>query len=201
MNSVYLQVDNVLPKQFFEILQERVTSKELPWFWTGTYYTELYDPDQYFYHLWAHTASGINISRTYISELLETALLISLDKTGQRLNTIIRSRIGMSTITKERLTHRPHIDLDLPHRTGLLYIDESESPTYFYNELYDPSKELTGEEYYKNVLNEKVTIATEIKPSPNKFICFDGYRYHSSTSPTKEARRIVINYNYTATDI
>jgi len=200
-NRVYEQIDNALPEQLFQKIQTQIMSHELAWFWTRTYESKN-GPLDNFYNHWAHVISKENgVKNSVLSDIVEAAFLIALDKSGQRLDQLIRSRIGMSTITSERLTHSPHVDIETPHRTALLYMNDCEAPTILYDQIYDLFSRVSGQEFYEKTLGANLTVAAESIPVANKFIWFDGLRYHSSTTSTQVSRRIVINFNYTAFDI
>jgi hypothetical protein len=200
-NGVYGQVDNALPEQMFKKLQTQIMSPEIAWFWTRTYESKN-DPSENFHNHWAHVITKENgVKNSFLADIVEAALLVALDKSGQRLDQLIRSRIGMSTITSNRLTHSPHVDVELPHRTALLYINDCEAPTILYDQSYDMFSGKSGQDFYENTLNANLTVAAESIPVANKFVWFDGLRYHSSTTSTLVPRRIVINFNYTAFDI
>ena len=95
-------------------------------------------------------------------------------------------------------TNTPHVDNEyLEHYVGLLYLNDSDGDTIIYNEQYNPDSGLTESEYYDTILDRKVTVKDTIECKENKFVCFDGYTYHSSTCPTNVNRRITVNFNFT----
>jgi hypothetical protein len=90
-NGVYGQIDNALPAQMFEKLQTQIMSPELAWFWTRTYASTT-DPLEKFHNHWAHviTKEG-GVKNSFLADTVEAALLIALDKSGQKLDQLFVS--------------------------------------------------------------------------------------------------------------
>ena len=87
---------------------------------------------------------------------------------------LIRIRIGLITNFGIKIEHAPHIDWGFPHKTMLFYLTTNvDCPTSFH--LDD---------------------VTKVDVVENTGVLFDGMISHSSSSPTKETKRIVINYNF-----
>ena len=120
-----------------------------------------------------------------ISNLFDPALMVLLsvlDAEGQKLGELYRIRLGMITRTPYRVTHDPHIDDGRPHHTGLFYVVQSDGDTLIYNERSETAK---------------YTVLESVTPVVNSWHSFDGTHFHSSQSPIKHDKRIVITYNYT----
>ena len=79
--------------------------------------------------------------------------------------------------------HTPHVDCTSPHWTLIYYVNDSDGPTYLFNEKY-------------NGLKQKLSINQSIEPEEGKFILFDGLYYHASSSPINHDWRSVINVNF-----
>ena len=187
-------LNNAFPKTEFQAIKGLICSDSFPWFYTGTAYpNEVAGLEQY---SWAHVAKNIDGWTSFICKPLEAMILNALGQVDEPVKNIIRIRLGLVSVTSQPVIHVPHIDLTQPHKTGLLYINDSDGDTILYNEMYDPSLGLDVYTYYKDVLKEHLTIHNNIRPTENTLICFEGYRYHSSTSPVKQSRRIVLNFNY-----
>ena len=190
MNSI----DNVLDVSQFTGIQDKILGPTMDWYYreVTTYRNEpnnrLYDGS--FSH-WALTAEGY---KSHLYQMLHDALVVCLAKTGQELDKMLRIRIGMYMLTPEEFIHTAHIDCDIPHQSGLLYLQSSESPTIFYNEFYEPETKMDS---YDRLQQLQLSEFGRIYPKENSFAWFDGLRYHCSSSPTKEKRRVVVNYNYT----
>ncbi len=176
----------------FRKARDIIFSDNFPWYYVAaTAYTE--DVEEYetlyngsFYHL----ARNSEIANT-----LEDCLLTAADKACVIVNRIHRIRIGMIPICPVESINPPHTDMEMPHKVGLLYMNDSDGYTYLYNEKYDLnySKNNSGL-YYREVLDRKTTVKDKILAEENKIIFFDGLTYHSSSAPTKTKRRIAVNY-------
>jgi len=79
----------------------------------------------------------------------------------------------------------PHIDLNIPHKTLIYYVTDSDGGTILFNEkyngTYDPSKK---------------TIAQEIQAKRGRVVIFDGLQYHTGRIPV-EQDKVLININFT----
>jgi hypothetical protein len=78
----------------------------------------------------------------------------------------------------------PHIDYHFPHKTLILYMNDTDGDTYVFNEHY------TG----KNL--KSFTIQERIKPIENRAVILDGFHYHTASNPLYHDTRVVINVNY-----
>ena len=188
INSCY----NAIP----QALLNKIHGLEIPWFSISTdyYSTGLKNPHS---HTWVHLAFADGVSVSPLGDFMEALALATLEKTGQDIDQLIRVRLGMHTCCPSSFVGGPHVDQETPHQTALIYLNSADGNTILYNEKYDPKTGLGLYDYYRTALKHQVTINQEIIPEENKMIWFDGFQYHSSSSPTKSGRRMVININYT----
>ena len=97
--------------------------------------------------------------------------LFELEKTYN----VVRLRWGMTTTLNKIHKHNPHIDMPIPHKVILFYLNDSDGDTNFYNKEHK--------------------IIDSVTPKENRAVLFDGSILHSSSKPIKFARRIVLNIN------
>lgn len=71
----------------------------------------------------------------------------------------------------------PHVDTIDSHLTGLLYVNEADGPTYFFDNDYKVVKAIT--------------------PKQGRFVLFDGDIFHAGSHPNTSPFRIVTNFNFT----
>ena len=76
----------------------------------------------------------------------------------------------------------PHVDVTLPHISVLLYLNDSDGDTTFFNQRYDGN----------NIRPSSVSIKQKISPKKNRMVISDGY-FHASANPIKSNFRIVYN--------
>lgn len=192
---------NALSEQVFKKLSSTIFSNSVTWFFNGTAYNDtdvngIVDSTQLYNYSYSHLAWSNGESNSALGPLLETIFLMLCDNSNQKLDKLIRIRIGSISVTSKNIINEPHIDDTQSHLAGLLYLNNSDGDTIFYDNYFNPTLKTSGFEQYQKI---KDTIAPikSITPEANKFVWFNGFQYHGSTSPTTVPRRIVINFNYT----
>jgi len=195
-------LDNALESAQFSQLKDELTSSMFPWYYvkdtalqTGaalennfSFHNTVYDVDQPQYDYMGPTYN-----------ICVAALKSSLKALGYQLKELHRIRINLYTRNHETIVHHPHIDDDnRDSKIGLLYITTNfDSPTLIFNELFDLQRDIND---VSNIEGRTFTIRDVVHSNENRFILFDGNRYHSSTRPVQEDLRININYNFTIND-
>jgi hypothetical protein len=187
-------LENAVGKSVFGKITDAVFDLQFPWYYGPTAYASeekksLYD------HSYSHLVLSDGKAYNQVGDMLAMTLYNLSDVIQQDIKTILRIRLGSIPVTPKPIIHTPHVDLEFSHKTALLYLNDSDGDTIFYDLKYPFTERLSTHDYYlKN--KKKVKIVETVKPEKNKFIWFDGFNYHSSTSPTKVDRRIVVNFNY-----
>jgi len=183
-------LDNALPENIFEKVEDLILN-QIEWFYMeGTAYavksenTSIFDYS--FYHLvWDEFRSkseAANLLMPVIGKLFESA--------NQKVKSIIRVRIGLIPNVGKNFVHGGHVDYKTPHKTALFYVNDSDGDTLFYNQIYKPGDGEPSKSFKSKKVIKRVT------PRANRFVCFDGFQFHSSSSPVKHSRRVVFNINY-----
>ncbi len=186
-------IENAVSKLLFERFQHQIMSFDTEWHYmpNAAYRTDLGTSDESF----SHTALFDGMKTSELLHLYESVLLCGLSKANIEPTSLIRLRCGMFMKNITNIVHTPHIDYDIPHMTGLLYINDVDGDTILYKEKYE-NKGLNAQDYYEMTLKRSVTEDIRISPKANTMVIFDGQTYHSSSSPTKD-RRVVANFNFT----
>ncbi len=114
-------------------------------------------------------------------------LLYALEeKTGITVQEVYRIRIALTTTVGKEVQHLPHVDIEMPHKVLLYYVNDSDGDTFMFNEMYSPDKgELT-----------EFTLKERITPKKGRAIIFDGLRYHNSSKPVNHTARYIINIDF-----
>ena len=73
--------------------------------------------------------------------------------------------------------------------------NDSDGDSVMYNENYDIMSGMNSFEYYKLLDRKGFTVRETIEPRANKSVLFDSMIYHSSCSPSKTSRRVVLNFS------
>lgn len=89
----------------------------------------------------------------------------------------------------------PHVDADVDHYVILYYVDDSDGPTYIFNET---KHDHTMENAHKF---DGFTIKESVKPKKGRFIIFDGGYYHTSSCPVDHNKRTVLNINFAKNNV
>ncbi len=188
---MYKKINNVLGSNAFSELQYRILEGNIPWYFgeSTAYKGETNQFDFSFSHLIVNDGKPV-------SPLFDIALMAfmqCLDETDQKIDTLYRMRLGLITPTKETIVHSAHIDSDTPHMTGLFYLNNSDGDTILYNNMFETNCGMSSQDYIKT---QQLSILEKFTPTENTFVCFDGFRYHSSSTPTLNKKRVVLNVNY-----
>lgn len=183
-------LDDALPENIFKKVEDLILN-QIEWYYMeGTAYN-LKDAkvnvfDYSFYHLvWDEfraKSEAANLLMPVIGKLFES--------TNQKVKSIIRVRIGLIPNVGKNFVHGGHVDYKTHHKTALFYVNNSDGDTLFYDQIYKPSDGDPVTAFKNNKIIKKVS------PKANRFVCFDGFQFHSSSSPVNYSRRVVFNINY-----
>jgi hypothetical protein len=200
-------IDNALPPRVFNRILNIVSDSRFFWSYApSTAREKAHKPSEGFVDdfSFAHNIYRWNpqkgvVHQTETFNIFDFAFLSLIDSSAPDLNikNLLRIRVGMITRKDTIQIHPPHVDSVEPHMTGLFYLTTSNAPTYFYKEIYDPASNMKLKDYENIVLGNKFNVETTIDSIENRFVLFNGSRYHSSSTPTDVDRRMAINFNFT----
>lgn len=98
------------------------------------------------------------------------------DAYDKKVSVLKRVRLGMFIKDQNKgRAHTPHIDQHYSHYTMLYYVNDSDGPTTFFDNL---------------------DIIKSVSPKRGRCVLFPGDTYHSSSCPIESDIRIVCNYNF-----
>jgi hypothetical protein len=184
-------VDGCLPQKVFDSFVNQVTDKSVPWYFTE--YTAFLDKEKkndLFEGSWAHVIIMNGENNSSLAPICRQIINLILFSLGQELDSLTRVRLGLITRTETRVVHDAHVDYyDEPHKTTLLYLNDSDGDTLLYNKFHK-----TGQDVIKCSSDD---IIENVTPKANRIVSFDGWQYHSSSTPILNNYRIVMNINYT----
>jgi hypothetical protein len=184
-------IDNVIPPTLFTLLENRISSTNFPWYYVPTSYEGKVGK-----YSWSHLALDGDIRLSGMTDFLETLIIGALDIAGDPANRLHRIRLGLLTKTSVNEINDPHVDSEIQHKTGLIYLNNSDGNTILYNEKYDVTSGMTPYDYFVKTLDQTISIKESVESRKNRLLLFNGLHYHSSTTPTNVDRRITINFNY-----
>ena len=80
-----------------------------------------------------------------------------------------------------------HVDAKVDHLVCLYYMNDSDGDTFLFDRMYD--KNIDGPEK-----NKDWSVLKRVTPKKGRVLLFNGFRYHTSSLPTKNIR-CIINFN------
>lgn len=193
----YVKEFDAVNRCLFNKTKSVIFSNNFPWYYVATTaYTDYVEQHETLYNgSFYHLAMNNGVKNSEIAHTLEDCFLVAAEKACVPVNKLHRIRIGMIPICPIASINPPHVDMETPHKVGLLYLNNSDGHTYLYDQQYDPNYSKNNSSlYYTEVLNRSMTIKQNILPQENKMIFFDGLTYHSSSAPVNTKRRIAVNY-------
>ena len=190
--------DDCVESKYFNVLKTEVFDfKHMPWFLSEytAYKQKSTDMDDLsFSHLAVKDGNDISELAPYARLCINQAF----EKLGRNLPKIYRVRFGLILKSNQHKIHGSHVDHHAPHQTGLMYLNDSDGDTYFYDNYYDPTLDdtLSQFDYYQKYIKDNLKFQQSVTPKSNRLVLFDGYQYHASSCPTKTQLRVVMNFNY-----
>jgi len=198
-------IDNLLSPSVFKLVTDIVESNTFPWYYSKTTYqhTDINTDKPTTFNFTNYPLDNSQ-KHTPFASTLEPLLFAAIEQTGAQVDEIFRIRVAMQTKIDKIYTNDPHIDMPFPHTAAILYLTDSTAPTKIYNETYDFHTDFSKYKdfsdasygYFMEKYSGVSTVAKEVEAKANRFVCFDGAHYHSSSSPTDEDRRIIINFDF-----
>lgn len=193
-------IDNALPKLVFQDLIENVVHFDnLPWYFLeNTAYDEKSE-DSVFGFSWVNVVYNHNTVTSPIFSTIYNIFLscLSVVGTDEIFKDLIRIRIGMITASSKNIIHQPHVDYNKKHQTMLIYLNDSEGDTHFYDYFYDTASTLATQDFFETIKpTSPLNSVQRVTPKANRVVNFNGLRYHSSSTPTTNPFRMAININY-----
>jgi hypothetical protein len=186
-------IENFLNQEDYKVIKHLMVGPLLRWYYSP--YVSLGTHDHGIKDTMAIDTFGFNID-IFNKELqygdntvlptLAPILQKIIELNGQETQ-ILRIRGGLKTFKhgfKEGNYNLPHVDYHFPHKTLILYMNETDGDTFIFNEVYS-GKDL-----------KQFTIKERIKPIENRAVILNGYQYHTASNPLYHDTRIIININY-----
>ena len=173
MSSSIRVIDDVVSDIYQKHIENMMSSLE--WYFEPsiTFDHEI-DPNSGFSNVIVDKFDNIRKGQT---DFLLPLLYEGIDKydKGETFKEIYRIRAVMWVRNQNKRDHIPHCDLDFDHHTMVYYINDSDSPTRFYK--YDK-------------------VFEEVQPKKGRAVIFSGHIKHSSASPIRTSRRMILNFNF-----
>jgi hypothetical protein len=183
-------IDNCLSDELFSSLIENVCQERFPWYYIPQTAAPRSGQKDIFDYSWAHYAIRDGQDHSEIAGIVRKVYNEAMKKSNESPGTLYRARFGLITALENKKVHAPHVDYDINHRVGLLYLNNTDGDTILYKARYTGS-DISSENLKKQNLDFSVEYS--IEPVANRFVLFNGNQYHSSSTPSINSRRIVLN--------
>jgi hypothetical protein len=198
MQNDIITTKKLLPQGYADAIEQEVSRNSFPWnyvdnvtFNTGSN-NDIGQPGL------SHLAldSLIGIQSEYLAFFKPIIYHLQELHNGNVIKQLLRLRIGLiNRMQSENNVNIPHVDFMIPHYTACYYVNDSDGDTVIYNEMLESGT--TEENIQKFVESKNFTIASTCSPRKNHAVIFNGHRYHSSSHPLVNKKRIVMTINYT----
>ena len=190
-------IDNFLPDSYYLDLRNLLFSPKFPWFYTSdlSYGKE----SNNFLQRWqqhdkkikdtygfTHIARDqIDIDSPYFEFFKPIAYFLE-ERLQEKINNVYRIRAVMTCKDPSfgEYYNVPHVDIPIPHKTLIYYINDSDGDTVIFKERWFGKNDYTAK-----------TIAKTITPKANRAVIFEGIRYHTGSVPSNN-NRVLININF-----
>lgn len=198
---MYVSVnENVTPNFLFKKLQEQVLHMDFAWYYVeqttyGNFEHEETE-NKLYQHSMFHSVIVDGQYNSPVAPLVDLCIASIFEKNGIPFNNkILRARFVTQIVSPTSITHKPHVDTIETKYTGFLYMNDSDGDSVVYDQTYDVFSGLDSFQYYKHLSESGFTVRETITPKANKAVLFESPIYHSSSSPSKTSRRIVLNFS------
>ena len=207
-------LSNLLTTTYLNRLTDTMTSRGFPWYFlphdvtfgSGYNYafgdvnlntddTDLKSPPKQTSVGWTHVLyhDGQPVSNYY--DLFIPIVDHIQDRLGIGIFELFRLRLAMlhhNHFVEDYNT--PHTDHDSKHMTGIYYFHDSDGDTVLFDQCDNPNGDVNKR--INDIFTQNYTVAERHRPEENKFVLFNGNRFHASSNPKINQYRIVLNFNF-----
>jgi hypothetical protein len=174
-------IDNAMPG--FARFQAQVLAPGFPWYYARATRKEDEGANPWLYG-WVHLVLDNGEWFSQHHDLFMDEISRMFIALAEPVKGIHRIRVVLNTLTDQPYLNGAHVDLMIPHKTALLYVNDADGDTVIYGESW--------REGYAGPYTE----AHRVAPAANRLVLFDGQTFHTGTTPVKTPRRVVVNINY-----
>ncbi len=179
-----LIIDNYVPIEEQLYLYDYFTNPKVPY---RFYRSHIYHEKEIWSHAPIQMSHHLYESESDIASNHLPAIQSLIGNLVNRLGNInlLRAKVNVTSPYPPMMNYEPqvpHVDLQydngdpVDHKVLLYYINDSDGPTYFFNE--------------KNELEDTVY------PKPGRALIFDGNILHAASNPVKHPFRMVVNVDF-----
>lgn len=197
MNDNIFEIENIIPLDYQNHIEKIMLGSDFPWY----YNPNLVSPDQQLLHRvdnhqgFNHLFLESGKPSTYFQSVYPLVLSITSQECMASANNLVRMRanLTLNAAGSSLQHHLPHIDTWRPHWVAIYYVNDSDGDTIIFNETNDTYN--SGQTDINKSLSNNFTIKRRVTPKKGKVLIFEGKYYHTSSWPTVNKCRSVININ------
>lgn len=209
----YIQRDNVIGKHYLSRLYNILSRPDgnFPWFFLSEDVSYTASDDFMFGSMNLMEIPDIQKAIGFTHVLLDSDGSMSpyysefaplLDNIKDQFNgeiNFFRARLALQLNNGKDSHNAAHTDSDRDHYAALFYFHDSSGDTVFMDQYDDPASGDIDQRWFK-ARTQKYTIQKRVTPKANRLFAFDGHQFHSSSNPTTNNFRIILNLNFTSDD-
>ena len=189
-------IDDFVSPSYLTELQDAVNPNNTQWFFQGKQSLKPWDNsipndiEDFGFSISLCTLGQPNIFDNGRLSTFIRPLAYQIKDYAEALN-IIRCRLDLTVLHKQKYIHPPHVDirnLESDYGSAIIYINDTDGDTIIYDKKDDkknPNSQIT----YPTNMKIKKTIA----PKPGRMVLFNGDYVHTGHSPSEHQTRILLN--------
>jgi len=200
MNHKIWEIKNILNDNEKEHIEKYILSNDFPWYFQPVSTTEKF---LFFSHMLMPRADDPMVTDFKKSDefsFFENILLRACDAVNLKIKTMMRGCLNLNVNCFDYKHGDPHIDFKMPHKLGIIYLNDCEGDTHIFKQTYKDidfkNSTMSIDEHIKNPLD----LFKTIKPEKYKVLIFDGKHYHATSYPAKNDRRVIAVFNFQTED-
>jgi hypothetical protein len=201
MKHKIFEIKNSLKKEEKDYIKNIVLSNNFPWYFQNSSSSDKF---QYFSHMLLPRIEYFNENAPehFHFNFFKNILINSCTKVDLKVKKILRACLNLTVdcFEKQYIHSDPHIDNDIPHKVGIIYLNDCKGPTYIFDETYDSFKCKNNLYLIDDFLKNPLKILKKIEPEKYKVLIFDGKHYHATGLCNKNERRVICIFNFTTED-
>ena len=190
------KIDNALPTETFNEISNFITDRNFPWYFhSGTAFADTTDLDEssFFHKILDEGVTSHPFKQQFID-----AITLGLNKFNKepKVYKFHRIQINLTTYRHDMKFFLPHVDMRIPHKVGIFYINDCSGDTIIFKEKYDINSNMHCREYGEVTFRNNFVKLKRVTPKPNRLVVFDGLHYHGGLFTDDAKRRLIININF-----
>jgi len=195
-DEIVLEIDDFLPQDHADYIEDALLKSRLfPWqFNDNTVSNEHNDDERNIPGFFNLIYDFQRPQKNEYFDLINPIALQMSSKTGLEFREVIRIQANLICPVNTEGHHLPHLDFFDHHYVAIYYVNDSDGDTY----LFENTNKEYNLDYDVQITKDRSTnwpVKKRITPKKGKLVLFNGYRYHSSSSPKQSNYRSLININ------